>query len=137
MLSRCTNLGSATMRQQLGKLSQRMRVIALLHQGIGTSRKNVNAYSEIFSRCFVAKNTVDPVRTFSEVHQSSKWHRHIGDTSAMFQMCSCKHRQCIFDVICDGSGDASPIYVFRMPKDHRPWPILNNTSLTASRSSAD
>ena len=83
---------------------RRTRVIAMLCQGIGTSRKNsIHAlkFSKNYVRFIVKQRRAaqNSRRTFGEVHQGLKCPRHIGDTSAMFSTCLCKHRRCIFYVI--------------------------------------
>ena len=96
MLSRCTLLDIARAAPSCTSDDQRRtRVIPMLRQGIGTSRK-ISMHALKFSPDVSTPNTIgDSRRTFGDVHQGQKCPRHIGDTSATHRRCSCKHRRCI------------------------------------------
>ena len=66
------------------------------------------------SQCFAkASGHLKHALTISPdvLSRSTSRFRHIGDTSAMFSPCSCKHRRCIFDVIIIAAdlGYSSPV----------------------------
>ena len=123
MLSRCTNLGIARAAPPCNSGSandrQRTPVIAMLRQGIGTSRKNLNACIEIFSRCFDAKYhrryIAEQRRAVGEHSAMYTKAKNVPLTSAPHRRCSCKHRRCIFDVIISpmvwwSIADPSPMF---------------------------
>ena len=106
MLSRSTNLGIARTAPPCtsGSANDRRhtRVIAMLRQDIGTSRKFQCMHWNvlpIFRRQIpsaIYRRTAPSSRQiFGDVHQGLKYPRHIGD----IRRCSCKHRRCIFDII--------------------------------------
>ena len=114
MLSRFTHLGIARAAPLCtsgsGNDRRRTRVIAMLRQGIGTSRKN-SMQALKFSPDVSTPNTIDDIspnsaeqsanirRCTPRPEMSQTLWRHIGDTSVTHRRCSCKHRRCIFDVI--------------------------------------
>ena len=110
MLSRCTHMGIARAvppcTSGSAKDRRRTRVIAMLRQGIGTSRK-ISMHALKFSPDVSTPNTIGDVSPNSAEQSANirrctprpKRPRHIGDTLATHQRCSCKHRRCIFDVI--------------------------------------
>ena len=90
MLSQCTNLGIARASPSCTSGSandrRRTRVIAMLRQGIGTSRKN-SMHALKFTPDVSTPNTIGDISPNS------------AEQSANIRRCSCKHRRCIFDII--------------------------------------
>ena len=135
MLSQCANLGIARGAPPCTSGSandrRRTRVIAMLRQGIGTSRKiSMHAWNflPMFRRqipsAIYRRTAPSSRRTFGDVHQGQKCPRHIGDTSAAHRRCSCKHRRCIFDVITSpmvwwSIADPSPMFPSCLAKHRR------------------
>ena len=132
---------SATTHQWIGEWSATYasnRHASPRHRDI---EKNFIACIEIFSRCFDAKYhqryIAEQRRAVGEhsamytkaknVPDTSATHRrHIGDTSATNQRCSCKHRQCIFDVITSpmvwwSIADPSPMFPSCSAKHRRSY----------------
>ena len=114
MHSQCANLGIARGAPPCTSGSandrRRTRVIAMLRQGIGTSRK-ISMHALKFSPDVSTPNTIGDIspnsaeqsanirRCTPRPKMSQTHRRHIGGTSATNRQCSCKHRRCIFDVI--------------------------------------
>ena len=105
MLSRCSNLGIARAAPPCASSSandqRRRRVIAMLHQGIGTSAKN-SMHALKFSLDVSWPRTIGDI-SLSSAQQSAnircgtrrlKMSQHIGDTTALFPTCRCQHRHC-------------------------------------------
>ena len=112
MLSPCTNLGIARAASPCTSGSandrQRMRVIDMLRQGIGTSRtklmKALKNFPDVSTPNTIgdkSPNSAEQSVMFVDVHQGLKCHRHIADKSAT-------HRRHIGDA-CVNMGDAYSI----------------------------
>ena len=127
MLSRCTHLGIVRAAPPCTSGSandrRRTRVIAMLRQGIGTSRK-ISMHALKFSPDVSTPNTIGNIspnsaeqsanirRSTPRVKMSQTHRRHIGDTT---RRCPWKHRRCIFDVIISpmvwwSIADPSPMF---------------------------